>query len=279
LPNTRFIARLVIAAALATGFAFSESPEERTPRELEGVGVTEKLGNPVDLNLTFIAESGYPVALKEYFKPGKPVILNLVYYTCPMLCNLVLNGQTSMFRDLDWNVGDKFEVVTISIDPTENFKLARDKKALYLTSYDRPTTGWHFLTDNGGNVKKLAEQVGFNYRFDEKIGQYAHPAVIFVLTPEGKVARYLYGTRFKTFQAKMALTEAAQGKWGVTFERVLLYCFHYDPESRSYTLFAQNLMRLGGVLTLAILVFVLIRLFRRERRFASASHRGLVTTK
>lgn len=276
--NIRSFARTAFAIVLWAGIALCESPEERTPRELEGVGVTEKLGNAVDLNLTFVAESGYPVALKEYFKPGKPVILNLVYYTCPMLCNLVLNGQTSMLRELEWNIGDKFEVVTISIDPTENFKLARDKKALYLASYERPATGWHFLIDNGGSVKRLAEQVGFGYKLDERTGQYAHPAVIFVLTPDGKVARYLYGTRFKPFEVKMALTEAAEGKWGLTVERVLLYCFHYDPAARSYTPFAQNVMRLGGVLMVALLSFVLIGQFRRERKLA-ASHQGLVTTK
>lgn len=276
--STRNVVRLALFAIVAAGCALGQSPEERTPRELEGVGVTEKLGSPVDLDLTFIAENGYPVALREYFKKGKPVVLNLVYYTCPMLCNLVLNGQTAMFRELDWNIGDKFEVVTISIDPTENFKLAKDKKALYLTSYDRPTTGWHFLIDNGGNVRKLAEQIGFQYHLDEKSGQYAHPAVIFVLTPEGKIARYLYGTRFKAFQAKMALTEAAQGRWGVTVERVLLYCFHYDPASRSYVPFAQNIMRLGGVLMLALMVFILVRLFRRERKPA-VSQQGLVPTK
>ena len=241
---------LLIAIACA---AFAQRPgmegpggpvAETTPRELQGVGVDEKLGDKIDLNLTFIAEDGYPHKLAEYFAKGRPVILNLVYYSCPMLCNLVLNGQVEVLRQLPWTPGKEFEVVTVSIDPTENFGLARNKKAAYLASYDREAPGWHFLTDHEGNVKKLAEQVGFRYRFDQKIGQYAHAAAIFVLTPQGMVSRYLYGVKFKSLDVRLALTEAAEEKFGVT-DKLILYCFHYDPESRSYVPVARNIMR-GG---------------------------------
>src|SRR5687768_3523813 len=141
-----------IVLTLMTGTLWADNS---LPRELEGVGVTEKLGQAVDLNLTFIGEDGYPVPMRSFFEKGRPVVLNLVYYSCPMLCNLVLNGQTAALREIPWTPGDQFEVVTISIDPTENFGLARSKKAVYLASYDRPAPGWNFLVDHQGNAKKL----------------------------------------------------------------------------------------------------------------------------
>jgi len=266
---------LVAALLLSTGLANAQ----QTPRELEGVSVTEKLGQQVDLDLTFIAENGYPVALREYFKKGKPVLLNLVYYTCPMLCNLVLNAQVAALREVPWTPGNEFEIVTVSIDPTENFKLAGDKKAAYLESYERPAPGWHFLVDNQGNVQKLAQQVGFGYKLDQQSGQYAHAAVIFVLTPEGKISRYLYGTKFKPLDVRLSLAEAAEGKWGLSFEKFLLYCFHYDPDARSYVPFARNFMKAGGVLTILVLSILLYRMWRRERNVPPPSTETLVTTK
>lgn len=239
--------------------------EQALPRELEGVGIKEKLGAEVDLDLTFIGENGYPVALRDYFGRGRPVILNLVYYNCPMLCNLVLNGQTTALRELPWTPGEEFEVVTISIDPTETFALAQKKKALYLTNYERPAPGWHFLTDHQGNVKRLADQIGFNYKYDESQRQYAHAAAIMILTEKGVVSRYLYGIRFKLRDLRLALAEASDGRVGGISERVLLFCFHYDPSSKSYVPFATNMMRAGGVLVVLILSFFLLRLWRRER--------------
>ncbi len=272
--SLQFVASAALLAALPLS---GQSDGERTPRELEGVGITEHLGQKVDLNLTFIAEDGYPHALREYFQKGRPVILNLVYYTCPMLCNLVLNGQTEALRNMQWTAGKEFEVVTISIDPTEDFGMAKSKKAAYLTSYDRETTGWHFLTDNSGNVAKLAAQVGFGYKLDPKIGQYAHAAAIFVLSPDGMISRYLYGVKFKPLDIRLALTEAASEKFSVS-DKLILYCFHYDPAAHSYVPFAQNFMRAGGVLAVLILGFVLFRQWRRERRLSYAN-RHMVTAK
>ena len=243
--------------------AFAADPP--LPQQLEGVSVEEKLDQQIDLDLTFIAENGYPVALREFFQQGRPVILNLVYYSCPMLCNLVLNGQTSTLREIPWTPGDEYEIVTISIDPTETFALAGEKKQLYLTNYEKPAPGWHFLADHQGNAKKLAEQIGFHYRYDEEREQYAHAAAIMVLTGDGRVSRYLYGIRYKTRDVRLALTEASDGKVGSTFDRVLLFCFHYDPSSKSYVLFATNIMRGGGALVVLILGLVLFRLWRKER--------------
>jgi protein SCO1/2 len=245
---------------------------DHLPAELEGVGITEKTGEQVDLNLTFTAENGYPVALRQFFRKDRPVVLTLVYYSCPMLCNLVLNGQTSALREVPWTPGEEYEAVTISIDPAETFNLAREKKLVYLERYGRPAAGWHFLTDQAGNVKKLAAQVGFQYKYDERIRQYAHAAAMIVLTPDGKVSRYLYGIKFNPRDVRLALTEASQSKFKFSVEQLLLFCYHYDPQARGYVLFATNIMRAGGVLVMLILGSALYRLWRRERRRPSASN-------
>ncbi len=242
------------------------------PEELEGVGIRERLGETIDLDLTFIAENGYPVALREYFGKGRPVLLNLVYYSCPMLCTLVLNGQTAALREIPWTPGQEFEVVTISIDPTETFALAQKKKQLYLTSYDRPAPGWHFLVDHQGNVRKLAEQIGFDYRYDERRQQYAHAAAIMVLTDDGRVSRYLYGIKYRARDLRLALAEASGGKVGSTLDRVLLFCYHYDPAEKSYVLMATTIMRAGGVLVVILLGVVLFRFWRNERRRSAAAN-------
>jgi len=254
--------RLAVGLLVAAAIFAADQP---LPRELEDVGVEEKLGTEIDLDLTFIAENGHPVALREYFASGRPVILNLAYYSCPMLCTLVLNGQTATLREIPWTPGEEYEIVTISIDPRETFALAGEKKQIYLSNYERPAPGWHFLVDHDGNAKKLAEQVGFHYRYDEDRDQFAHAAAIMVLTGEGRVSRYLYGIRFPTRDMRLALTEASNGEIGSTFDRVLLFCYHYDPDSKSYALFATNFMRAGGVLVMLVLAFVLWRFWRKER--------------
>jgi protein SCO1 len=240
--------------------------EQGLPPMLEGVGVDEKIGRNIDLNLTFVDETGYAVPLSKFFNQGRPVILNLVYYKCPMLCNLVLNGQVASLRDIPWTPGQEFDIVTISIDPTEGFDLAREKKAYYLSSYDRPAPGWHFLADHENNAKKLAESIGFHYRYDTKIEQYAHASAIMLLTPDGRMSRYLYGIRYKARDVRLALTEASEGKGKFTIEKLLLFCYHYDPTSGSYTLFARNFMRAGGFLTVLALGLMLAAFWRRERR-------------
>lgn len=248
------------------------------PTELEGVGVVERLGQKVDLNLQFVAENGYPVTLGQYFQKGRPVVLNLVYYSCPMLCNLILNGQTATMREIPWTPGTEYDVVTISIDPLETFDLARKKKAAYLANYERPAPGWHFLADYQGNVKKLAEQVGFGYKYDERQQNYAHSAAIMILSPDGTVNRYLYGVKFRARDLRLALTEASEGKIGSAFDKLLLYCFHYDPQSKSYVPFAMNFMRAGGALVAIVLISILFQLFRRERLIAARTQ-GLVNAK
>ncbi len=257
----------LLAAALA--FALAARADQPLPKQLENSSVVEHLGAPVDLNLTFVAEDGRVVRLGDYFKKGRPVLLDLVYYSCPMLCNLVLNAQTSAMREISWTPGKEYEVVTISIDPSETHDLAREKKAAYLASYERQTAGWHFLTDHNGNVKRLAGQVGFGYTYDQASGQYAHQAAIMMLTPEGRVSRYLYGINFQPRDLRLALAEASKGKFTVSLDRLLLFCYHYDPAARSYVPFATNIMKAGGVLVVLALGLFLWRMWRRERARAS----------
>ncbi|MBI1899073.1 MAG: SCO family protein [Acidobacteria bacterium] len=260
------VVRGAVLLLFAAGCTFAQ---DAVPAPLQGVGIDEKLGQKIDLDLQFTAENGYQVPLRSFFK-GKPVILNLVYYTCPMLCNLILNGQVDGLRELAWTPGNEFEIVTISIDPADNFALAQKKKGFYLEAYGKPTAGWHFLTDYQENVKKLADQVGFRYRWDETQEQFAHVAAIMVLSPDGMVSRYLYGIKYRARDLRLGLAEASEGKLGVT-ERLLLFCFHYDPQSRSYVPFAENFMRAGGVLVLLVFGSILFRLWRRERRISRAA--------
>jgi len=250
------------------------APGQRPPM-LQSVGVEEHLGRNVDLNLEFIDETGKTVKLGDFFHKGKPVLLDLIYYSCPNLCNLILNGQAEVMRQIPWNPGDQYEVVTITIDPKENSALALKKKAMYVHSLNRPAEGWHFLCDKDDHSKTLAEQIGFHYRYDEAQQQFAHAAAIFILTPEGRVARYLYGARFRPMDVRFALAEASEGRTTMTVEKILLLCYHYDPKQGKYVAFASNFMRIGGLLTVLGIVYFLWRMTRYERRRAERWKEGL----
>jgi protein SCO1/2 len=241
-------------------------PGDRLPAQLVGVGIEEHLGRPIDLDLTFNDENGQAVKLREFFNKGRPVVLNLIYYNCPQLCTLILNRQVEIMRQMPWTPGDQYEIVSISIDPRETPEIASKKKATYLASYGKPAPGWHFLTDRDGNAKRLAELMGYHYRWDPRIQQYAHLAAIMILTPEGKVARYLYGINYRALDLRFGLTEAAENRSTLSIEKVLLFCYHYDPVENKYVLFATNFMKAGGVLTILILGAFLYRMFRAERR-------------
>lgn len=258
---------LTLVGLLSVFLPLSAQSTNRLPAPLKGVGVDEKVGQTVDLNLEFTNESGYQEPLKDFFKPGRPVLLNLVYYNCPMLCNLLLNGQVDVLRKLPFTPGDQYEVVTVTINPRETFDLAKAKKQTYLAGLDKPEAAahWHFLTDYANNSEKLAAQVGFKYRWDPRIQNYAHTAAIMFLSPTGKICRYLYGIRFKPLDVRLAFTEASQNKFSFSVDRLLLFCYHYDPKAGSYTAFAANLMRMGGALMVLLAGLVLWRLFRAEK--------------
>lgn len=243
------------------------------PEALAGVGVTEHPGQPLPLDLNFTDELGQGVTLRQYFRSGRPVILQLGYYRCPMLCGLISKGLAESLKGLDLKMGKDFEAVSISFDPAETPKLAAAKKQTYLEELNRPDEagGWHFLVGSPGSIRKITQAVGFEYRWVESQKQYSHPAVLVVLTPDGRISRYLYGVNFPAKTLRLSLVEASENKIGTTMDRVMLFCFNYDPNTGRYALAARNLMRLGGVLTVAILGLVLVRLFVREARSRRAA--------
>ncbi|OYV92863.1 MAG: hypothetical protein B7Z68_09530 [Acidobacteria bacterium 21-70-11] len=252
----RGVLAVVTAAVLAglAGRAAAVQRAEPLPKALEGVGITEHLGARIPLGLEFTAEDGTPVLLSRYFDGKRPVILTLNYYRCPMLCGLMLNGLVDGLKGLSWTPGKQFEVVTLSFDPLETHTLAMLKKESFISELGRPAAaaGWHFLTGSQANIKALTDAVGFSYRYDEKLQQYAHPTGIFLLAPDGRITRVLYGVTFPPRTLKLALTEAGEGKVGSAGDQILLYCFHYDSNAGRYVLAANNLMRLGGVATVLV---------------------------
>jgi len=237
----------------------------RIPAQLVGVGIEEHLGRAIDLDLTFNDENGQVVKLRDFFNKGRPVILDLVYYTCPQLCSLILNRQVELMRQMPGVPGADYEVVTISIDPRDTPEIAKEKKASYLATYGKPAPGWHFLTDREDNAKRLAELVGYHYRWDPRIQQYAHLAGIMILTPQAKVARYLYGINYRAIDLRFGLAEAAENRSTLTIDKVLLFCYHYDPVENKYVMFATNFMKAGGVLTILILGWFLFKMIRIEQ--------------
>ena len=238
----------------------------RLPAQLVGVGIEEHLGRTIDLDLTFNDEDGKTVKLRDFFNKGRPVLLDLVYFNCPQLCTLILNRQVEIMRQMPQTPGKEYEILSISIDPRETPEIARQKKASYLASYGKPAPGWHFLTDRDDNAKRLAELIGYHYRWDPRIQQYAHLAGIMILTPEGKMARYLYGINYRALDLRFGLAEAAENRSTSTIDKVLLFCYHYDPVENKYVLFANNFMKAGGALTVLILGWFLFRMFRAEHR-------------
>ncbi|HVP13341.1 MAG TPA: SCO family protein [Phycisphaerae bacterium] len=235
------------------------------PKELEGVGITERPDAQIPLNLEFKDDDAKAVTLGDYFKGDRPVLLTLNYYRCPMLCTLQLNGLVEALKNMPWTAGEQFEIVTVSFDPRETPQLGRLKKQNYLEEYGRPASaGWHFLVGQEENIKKLADTVGFQYRYDKESDQYYHVACAYVCTPSGRVSRYLYGVMYDPRTLRLSLLEAGQGKIGTTVDQVLLYCFHYDPNKGSYTWAAMNLMRVGGITTLLVFGIVLWALWRRD---------------
>lgn len=262
------LAALACAMAAVAGVAARAQTAQPLPAGLQNVGLTQKLDAALPLDTSFVDEDGSNVALGDYFSTGRPVLLTLVYYRCPMLCNVVLQGLTDALRRMDWTPGEQFEIVTVSIDPRETPELARDKKRSILEAYGRPQAarGWHFLTGPAADVERLADAVGFEYEYLPQRGEYAHPAALYIVTPAGRISRYLLGVTFDPQTTRLSLVEAADGKIGTLADQFLLYCFRYDAESGRYTAVVWNIMRLGGLATLLVLGVVLALFWRRELR-------------
>jgi protein SCO1 len=242
----------------------------QTPAILRNVGITQKMNAQVPLDLPFLDESGRTVKLGDFL--GKPVILALVYYQCPSLCNLVLNGIVRSVREQTMTAGDQFDVVAVSFDPHETPEMAAAKKQSYLKEYNHAGAekGWHFLTGPEASSRMLADSVGFRYSYDALSNQYAHASAIIILTPEGRVARYFYGIDYPARDVRLGLEEASEGRISSVVDQVLLYCYHYDPSQGKYGLVIMNAMRLGGLITVACLVGFMLIMFRRDFRARGA---------
>ena len=243
---------------------------------LKTVGVDQKLDAQVSPDLTFTDEAGRTVRLGDYFG-RKPLILSLVYYECPGLCTMTLNGIARSLKPLSFSAGNEFDILTVSFDPRETPALAVAKKDRYLKEYKRPGAedGWHFLTGDQANITALCEQVGFRYRYDEVTKQYAHSSAIMVLTPQGRVSRYFYGLDYSTKDIRLGLVEAAENRIGTVSDAMTLFCYAYDPNSAKYSMNIMRVVRAGGVLTLLSLgtfMFLMVRRERRNRSRAAEDH-------
>ncbi len=240
---------------------------DNNPEELQNIDIIEHLGDTIPLDLRFVASDGDTVTLADFFNSEKPVMLTLVYYNCPMLCTMVLNGVVNGMQPIDWQPGREFQLVTISIDPRETPQMAAEKKHRYVQSYGKEfdTSGWAFLTADSASVRTLADAIGFKYYYDARQDIYAHPAVVTLLTPEGVISRYLYGVEYKPNDLRLGLLEASRGKIGTTMDRILLYCYQYDPDAKGYVVFARNVMKLGGMITLSLVVLLLAALWIKEK--------------
>jgi protein SCO1/2 len=266
------IAIILIAAAylnvsLLTGHSRGQAIDE-DPSQLRGIDIEEKLGEYIPLDFKFIDDHGDSVTLGKYFNQGKPVVLMMGYYSCPMLCGLIMNGIDKVVKETSLKFGEDYQIVSVSIDTAETDLLASAKKKEHLKQIgvSGDSDGWVFLTGEGSQSRGLADAIGFKYYYDESKQMYAHAAVLTVLTEEGEISRYLYGIEYPDKDFRLAILEASQGKVGNTIDRIILYCYHYDPQAGGYVVFAGNVMRLGGLLTFAILAIFLGILWYRDRR-------------
>ncbi|MSR88542.1 MAG: SCO family protein [Candidatus Margulisbacteria bacterium] len=230
------------------------------------VGIKEMFGKQIPLETSFLDHNGHKVQLKNYFH-GKPVILSLAYYGCPMLCNLVTTGLLKGVNGVPLELGKDYEIISLSFDPKDTPKVAAEFRGKYVSGLNNPNTetGWHFLTGSSQAVKYLADSVGFKYEFDKKTGEFAHGAALIVLMPDGRVSRYLYGIEFKPMDLRLSLVEAKDKKVISTVEHVMLFCYNYDPNARGYVLAARNVMKIGGFMTLVILGITLLVLHLKKR--------------
>jgi len=241
------------------------------PAELEGVGITQKLDQQIPLDLTFKDETGKTVQLGEYFRSGRPVILNMVYYTCPMLCGEALTGEASALSVLKFTPGQEYEAVSVSFNPDETPQQAAEKKKVYvdrMNEHLQPKTsgeGWHFLTGRQPEIDKLAEAVGFRYHRDPKTGQYFHSTAIMIVTPQGKLAQYYYGVEYSPRDIRLGLIEASRNKIGNLVDQVQIYCCRYDPNTGRYGAVISRILQVAGAATLLILGGFLMIMFRLDK--------------
>ena len=259
-------AGMVLLSLAVSAWAGNENAAV-TPPQLQGVGIDQRLNNQVPLDLKFRDETGQTVTLGSYFGK-KPVILSLVYYSCPMLCTMAENGLLNALRNVKFDIGKEFEVVTVSIDPTDDPERAMGKKAVYAGLYGRPGAkqGWHFLVGDQPSIRTLTEAVGFHYNYMPESRQFAHATGIIVLTPQGKVSRYFYGIQYPSRDIRLALVEASNEKIGNPVDAVLLYCCQYDPATGKYGVVVSRVLHIAGVITLLSMGTLILALSRGGRQ-------------
>lgn len=263
---------LVLFSASAQAYDGKPAPmvANEQPKELEGVGIDEKLGSKIDLTLKVKDDNGQEVALGSFFDGKHPVIISPVYFSCPGLCNFHLNGLTDALKlmDKDWTIGKKFKLLSVSFDSKETPDLAANKKQTYMKLYDRAGSEkeWHFITADESTVQALTQALGFKFRWDETAQEWAHASAAIVITPDGTISRYLPGIMFNPQDIKIALNEATDGKIGTFVDSLVLYCFKYDPHQSKYTLVAFNVMKMGGAVMVLVMVIWLLPVWIRARR-------------
>ena len=276
--RSEILGRAAIAIALAGAFVMFTAKDVRAqdlfvqnpggkPEVLKNVGLDQKLNAQVPLDLTFRDEHGAPVTLGQLLQ-GKPAILTMVYYKCPMLCTEVLNATLNTLKEVPLEIGKDFSVITVSIDPSEKPALAEAKQIMYTGLYGRrgAVHGWHFLTGDEEQIHKLAEAVGFRFVYDKESSQWAHASGIMVMTPEGRLSRYFYGIAYPPRDVRLALVEAGEGKIGSTVDEILLFCFHYDPVTGKYAVTILNVVRAAGALS-AVAIGLMIFIFARREKY------------
>lgn len=260
---------IAAALALALGAAAPVEPvPDQAPAALKDVGIEEHLGAQVPPDAAFRDQEGQPLALGEVFSGDRPAVMALVYYDCPMLCGLVMSGLARGLRESGLELGRDFRAISVSFDPREKPGLALVRQAAYLQSMGHPErkADWRFLTGEEPQIRKVTEAVGFKYAYDPATRQFAHPAAVVVLTPGGKVSRYLHGVEYPGRDLRLALVEAGEGRVGTSFDRILLTCYRYDPATRRYVPWALGFVRVGAVLAALALAGGLALLWRREAK-------------
>jgi protein SCO1/2 len=272
-----FFGALVIAIAIAVSPSNAHAQaantvEQATPEQLKHVGVDEHLDAQVPLDAQFRDQTGKAVKLGDYFDGKRPVILTFAYHSCPMLCSMLLNATMESLKNIGWRIGKEFDVLTISFDPNESLEKSAAKRDELLAGYGYPADnphankGWNFLIGNEANIKRTTEAVGYNYTYDAEEKQFGHPAVIMLLKPNGHVSRYLYGIEYSPTDLKLGLLEATEGKSVTTVERVILFCYRYDPHEGKYVVVANRVMRIGGGMCALGLGAFLGFYWRKERK-------------
>ena len=263
-----FLQFFFLFAFVQTAFSISPADTELLPQELKEVGIDQTvLGDHLSLGTEFVDEEGNKGPLSSFFLPGKPSILSVVYYNCPGLCSLHMNGAATVFQELKLQAGKDFNWILVTMDGTETPDLALKKKVSYLDQYNvsGAEEGWKFLTTSPENTKKITKELGFSYKWDEKTKQFAHSAAFYTITPEGGISQIIPGVGFEAKTVRLALVQAAKGSIGTVVDQLLLFCFQFDPTKNKYTLYAFNLMRAAGVLMVVILGIILIPMWRNEQ--------------